>query len=326
MVQSIVPHRSDAVISVPFVKQRLLLVAKRRMRNLSTAIAKCHLSISCAMLFQISRLYSGSFNFVERTCLALYVSACSRQPHWRALRTPSSLGQRTPAVPRGPVQRADVVRSGARRANGMGNDDDNGARRNRSEPNASALGIELSKPAAALASSLLLLRDDGATLRSLSRRRRESGGGRERESVPGKPKAPARAPAAPEGRPDHPYLPSCIQRKSEKESEGEERKREGSRRRRLFPWSRPTSELFSYSLYPLFFLSLSSSHMHSLVLLLSSFTGTFRRSELKLYWNLIGCLRPCEMGRASWCGLVWSACKRPRRGINSLFSSLFTFE
>lgn len=43
--------------------------------------------------------------------------------------------------------RADVLRSGARRGNGMGNDDDNGARRNRSEPNASALGIELTEQA-----------------------------------------------------------------------------------------------------------------------------------------------------------------------------------
>lgn len=146
---------------------------------------------------------------------------------------------------------------GARRGSGMGNDDDNGARRNRSEPNASALGIELTEQASS-SGQLTPTLTGRATPRARYR-------GDEERATAGESASPSRGSRKHQrARQQHqrvgqiiPTYPPCTQRKSEKERE---RERDGvrggweaPRRRRLFPWPRrPTSELFSLSL-PLFF-------------------------------------------------------------------------
>lgn len=260
------------------------------------------------------RYFSGSFDSVERTCLAFYVSACSRQPPLaRAPRPVIPRSAHTGGTPdAGGAPLSARTWSGVARdvVTGWENDDDNGARRNRSEPNASALGIELSKPAA-LASSLLLLRDVRRCARYRGDEERAAAGESASPSRGSRKHQRARQQHQRVGQiiPTYPLASRERARRRAREKRGRERLLVAADFSPGLVVLHPNCSLI-LSLSFIFSLSLSFSHIHSLVLLFSSFTGTFRGSELKLDWSLIGCLRPCEMGRASWCGLVRSACKR----------------
>lgn len=185
----------------------------------------------------------------------------------------------------------------------------NGGRRNQSEPNASALGIELTEQASRLWPAHSYSYGTCDVALAIARRRRESGSGRERESVPGKHQR-ARQQHQRVGQiiPTYPLAPRERARRRARKKSGEEREKErrAPRRRRLFPRPRrPTSELFS--------------------LFLSLFPARIRSFSRSLHWDIsrIGIETRLELDwvpssvRNGMCILVRSTCgqRAPLRGF-----------
>lgn len=156
------------------------------MRNLSRPQSRNAIFQFRGWSFLVQKYFIAAFLTPRSAHVLWFTFACHRQPRG-ALRASSTPSQRdgTPDTGARPARGCPPERRG----NEIRSDNDNNAHRNRSEPNASALGIELTEQASSSGqlTPTLTIR---ATLRLLSRRRENSD--EERAAAAGESASPSR--------------------------------------------------------------------------------------------------------------------------------------